>query len=160
MGYTGTGAQATVETSNASGILPSFRIASSLLTAFTPVLAFGGGSTGITFTSNNGYYVTAGDLVFYSVVFVLSSKGTDVGVASITNLPFPVATATNFFPPGAMSSSDITLAGQSYIVGIPQQSSTNLNFQASNTAGTPRANLTNVEFANTTAISVSGVYAR
>lgn len=56
---------------------------------WTPGVAFGGGSTGVTYDANNqGYYVKIGRAVFVFCHLNLSSKGTDTGNAVITGLPF------------------------------------------------------------------------
>jgi hypothetical protein len=55
---------------------------------WTPGLTFGGGNTGITYSSQIGYYQVVGRVVtvFYSVA--LSSKGTSTGSLKLTGLPF------------------------------------------------------------------------
>lgn len=55
---------------------------------WTPTINFGSGSTGITYTTQLGKYTKIGKLVFASFYIVLSSKGTDVGVANVGDLPF------------------------------------------------------------------------
>ncbi len=55
---------------------------------WTPVMTFGGGSTGITYTSQSGRYVKIGRQVFFSAYVVMSSKGSSTGAALITGLPF------------------------------------------------------------------------
>jgi hypothetical protein len=64
---------------------------------FTPALAGSGGSAGITYTTQTGYYIKIGKLVFYSINIVLSSKGSASGSVSITGLPATVA-ANGLFP--------------------------------------------------------------
>ena len=56
--------------------------------AWTPELAFGGASTGITYNARQGYYVKIGKQVFLTVYFNLASKGTATGSATVTGLPF------------------------------------------------------------------------
>jgi hypothetical protein len=57
---------------------------------FTPTLAFGGASTGITYAVNSGSYTKIGRLVTGRFVIVLSSKGSATGGAMIEGLPFTV----------------------------------------------------------------------
>jgi hypothetical protein len=57
-------------------------------TSFTPVLAFGGASTGITYTTQSGRYIRNGNQITVQILIVLSSKGSATGVANITGLPF------------------------------------------------------------------------
>ena len=53
-------------------------------------VAFNGGTTGITYTSNTGYYTKIGNIVTISGYMTLSSKGTSTGIARLTGLPFTV----------------------------------------------------------------------
>lgn len=65
---------------------------------WTPAVTFGGGSTGITYTTRGGWYVKIGKLVSFGGQFQLSSKGSSTGNAAITGLPFTSETdATNGF---------------------------------------------------------------
>ena len=57
---------------------------------FTPTLAFGGASTGITYAVNSGSYTKIGRLVTGRFVMVLSDKGSATGGATIEGLPFTV----------------------------------------------------------------------
>ena len=54
---------------------------------WTPVLTFGGGSTGITYNTQAGNYTKVGRIAVATINISLSSKGTSTGTASI-NLPF------------------------------------------------------------------------
>jgi hypothetical protein len=55
---------------------------------FTPVLAFGGASVGITYVTQAGDYCKVGNLVTVRLNVLLSSKGSSTGAATITGLPF------------------------------------------------------------------------
>jgi hypothetical protein len=56
---------------------------------WTPALAFGGGSTGMTFSSlRQGYYVKIGRTVTCTFQVQLSNKGSSTGSAALTGLPF------------------------------------------------------------------------
>lgn len=59
--------------------------------SWTPVLSFGGGSTGITYSTQTGYYVQVGKFVMIFGLIILSNKGSSTGDALITGLdsPFP-----------------------------------------------------------------------
>lgn len=61
--------------------------------SFTPVLAFGGASTGITYSTQFGLYNRVGNTVFFQISIILTSKGSSVGNATITGLPFPISSA-------------------------------------------------------------------
>jgi hypothetical protein len=115
--------------SNGAGALPTWQGVTP--TAFTPVLNFGGATTGITYTTQIGEYVQIGNVIVFKIRIVLSSKGSASGSATITGLPVTssndgtyaivnyVATGTTTFPASctmcygsiAPSSSTITLLG-------------------------------------------------
>jgi hypothetical protein len=54
---------------------------------WTPVLSFGGGSTGITYSQQDGNYTKVGRLVTACIRIGLTDNGTDTGLCAIT-LPF------------------------------------------------------------------------
>ena len=57
--------------------------------AFTPLLNFGGAATGITYSSpQGGVYTRIGRLCYVQIAFVLTSKGSATGNATISGLPF------------------------------------------------------------------------
>jgi len=58
---------------------------------WTPSVAFGGGSAGITYSSNLGYYTKVGNIVTVSAYISLSNKGTSTGSATLTGLPYSSA---------------------------------------------------------------------
>lgn len=55
---------------------------------WTPVLSFGGGTTGITYGTQVGRYTKIGRMVSLSFRLTLTSKGSSTGVAVITGVPF------------------------------------------------------------------------
>ena len=54
---------------------------------FTPVLQFGGSSTGITYNVQEGEYTQIGNVVFFNLDIDLTNKGSATGVATITGFP-------------------------------------------------------------------------
>jgi hypothetical protein len=58
---------------------------------FTPVLNFGGGTTGITYGTQAGRYTKVGRVVSISIYISLTNKGSSTGAAGISGLPFTVA---------------------------------------------------------------------
>lgn len=56
--------------------------------SFTPALAFGGATTGITYGNQLGRAVKIGGLVWTIAAITLTSKGTATGAATITGYPF------------------------------------------------------------------------
>jgi len=57
---------------------------------FTPGIAFGGGTTGIAYATNNGRYTRIGRQVTCIGIVSLTSKGSSAGDAALTGLPFTV----------------------------------------------------------------------
>lgn len=55
---------------------------------FTPTIDFSGGTTGITYSLQEGRYQLVGDDVRATVNIVLTSKGTDTGSLNIKGFPF------------------------------------------------------------------------
>lgn len=54
---------------------------------WTPGISFGGGTTGITYGTQNGVYMRIGSLVVATFQLVLTNKGSSTGSALITGLP-------------------------------------------------------------------------
>lgn len=67
---------------------------------WTPVLKFGGGTTGITYSVQIGNYIRIGIGVFVQGYFGLSSKGSSTGAATIAGLPFTPNATTNHYTLG------------------------------------------------------------
>ena len=63
-------------------------------TLFTPGLSFGGGTTGIAYSTQSGRFVKIGRLVYASFIISLSNKGSSTGAALVTGLPFTSESAT------------------------------------------------------------------
>ena len=61
--------------------------------AWTPVLEFGGGSTGMTYSSQDGWWVRTGNLVTVWATVVLGDVGTSTGNATFGGLPYTSAPA-------------------------------------------------------------------
>jgi hypothetical protein len=64
-------------------------------TSWTPVLNFGGTTTGITYGTQAGKYVQNGKVVVAEFFLVLTSKGSATGTATITGLPVTANNAGN-----------------------------------------------------------------
>jgi hypothetical protein len=117
-------------------------------TSWTPGVAFGGASVGVTYSVQAGSYVKVGQLVTAFFRIVLTSKGSSTGTLTITGLPFPIAnTAAAFGGAGGMSSynSLASLAGGVVpFVGAINVSVFNILQQgAANSNSLTDANLTN-----------------
>ena len=55
---------------------------------WTPTFAFGGGTTGVTYSTNVGTYIKVGRLVTLWCYLVLTNKGSSTGAAVIRGMPF------------------------------------------------------------------------
>jgi hypothetical protein len=116
---------------------------------FTPTLAFGGGTTGITYTTRTGRYTKVGRLVHITIVLLLSSKGSSTGSATITGLPLSAAALA----PLAAFVDATNLASQHLqpIVDGTVVRARYMNGGSSN-------NMTDASFNNTTLFNVRGTY--
>lgn len=120
--------------------------------SWTPTLTFGGGSTGLTYTTQLGTYSRIGSLVFVACTIILSAKGSSVGNATITGLP--VTPAADYIPV-AMRSSALTYANQINATFSNSQNAIILFNQVSAGAQTQ---ITDTAFADTTALRFTGCY--
>lgn len=122
---------------------------------WTPVLEFGGGSTGITYTNQAGTYTRIGNLCFIFMRFTLSSKGTDTGNAIITGLPLVPASTTYI----ALSRyQNLTYgSGRDHMMGgITTSTSEIALVQVGD--GNSVTSIDNTQFADTTQIYIQGMY--
>ena len=55
---------------------------------WTPSVAFGGASVGVTYTNQYGFYTCTGDLCWVTCLATLTNKGSSTGTAAVTGLPF------------------------------------------------------------------------
>lgn len=125
--------------------------------SFTPVLAFGGASTGITYSIQEGFYIRTGSLCFINIQIILTSKGSSTGNASISGLPFntflggflPMLTGNVNFLAGGGTSPFF------FETGFPSATSGTIVYgDISSNVNTA----TDGAFANNAQISLSGVY--
>ena len=118
---------------------------------WTPVLAFGGNSVGITYTAgyNTSSVTKIGSRVFVSGITLLSSKGSSTGNASLKSLPFPHSVSKGFSA-GACSLANTTFTGQ-YAIEVDANDAVVYFYQVS--ALGAQSNLTNTSFANNSAFT-------
>lgn len=102
--------------------------------SWTPVLRFGGASTGITYATQEGYYTRIGNRVFIYGNILLSSKGSATGQADITGLPFTSARGSSF--PCRWGSLAVAQVNVWVIIG----SGTTIGFRAITAANTTSGN--------------------
>ena len=92
----GTGVVSTTKNINAAGI--SFDSGTTTLanyvtlTSFTPSISFSGGTTGITYSTQEGYYSRIGNIIFFRLKVILTSNGSSTGYVRVEGLPVNAAT--------------------------------------------------------------------
>lgn len=116
---------------------------------WTPVLRFGGATTGITYAALTGVYVRIGGLLFFDLTVALTSKGTATGAATIAGLPVVGVSNGGVFPRYLASMVGIIAP----IIGLI--SGTVIGLQSGFTAG---ADLTEANFSNSSNFQLVGIY--
>jgi hypothetical protein len=119
---------------------------------WTPVVAFGGGSTGITGTFI-GKYTKIGRQVFGYCQLQFTNKGSSSGAMSVTGLPFTSTTAATYAcPAGYVSSLTLAVQFQSWI----NEGSSTITVQKMNLTAT--ADVTDADISNSTRVDFSFSY--
>jgi len=122
---------------------------------FTAGIAFGGGTTGITYGAQYGFYTRIGRQVFVNGYVALTNKGSSTGNATITGLPYTSKNASGNYGPGSLLPYSITFSGQMF-AAVTTNAATATLYQET-TAGV-RSNLDNTNFVNTSEIIFSFTY--
>jgi hypothetical protein len=120
---------------------------------FTPALAFGGASTGITYSTQTGTYTRIGRTVYVEISITLSSKGSATGNATITGLPL---TAAATLPLGIETSAMTAGVGDTHVTCLTSATTTSLLLR--DVAGGSASSMTDVDFTNTSVLRIAGVY--
>lgn len=122
---------------------------------WTPVLSFGFGTTGLTYSVQTGTYVKIGQLVFFQFRIILTAKGSSTGAARVAGLPFAAANISQNYTP-------VTWGYYSGFTALPTptgyvevaNSYINLMFHGATAVGA----ITDASFTNTSDLIISGVY--
>ena len=124
---------------------------------WTPGLAFGGGTTGLTYVRQQGKYIKIGSLVYIQGHLLLSNKGTSTGQASVTGIPFPPSSTSSgtFSPLGDRGNLNTGGRGVSAYL---QASSTSFLLYDGGFDGSVNASTVDGDFNNSTEIDVNFVY--
>lgn len=122
---------------------------------FTPALLFGGASTGITYTARSGKYTKNRNIITANGYILLSNKGSAVGSAAISSLPFSSNPTANNFSVASIKLSNISFVDIHQNIML-NNANTILLREATN-AGV-ETNLTDVNFSNTSSIVFSITY--
>ena len=121
---------------------------------WTPSITFGGGSTGITYSLQEGYYTRIGDTVFISGQLTLTAKGSSTGTALISGLPFTSKSDASF------GFSVHRGANMAALTSVPTAYTgpNNTTIAMKDWAATGVVNLDETNFTDTSDIEFSGTY--
>lgn len=119
----------------------------------TSGLAFGGGTTGITYSEQPGAYTKNGRGVTVVGDFVLTSKGSSTGSAAITGLPFGIQGNQTPFLPKVAGMSSLTGAVKGNGAG---GGGTTISLFQSGSAGD--STISNTSFSGTDSVIYTGAY--
>jgi hypothetical protein len=123
--------------------------------SITPGLRFGGGNTGMTFSSApNGVYIKIGTLCWFTLQMILSDNGSSSGAATIIDLPF--TSGGTFTVPFNIQIFAATLTGDLIPTATLGPGATTIVLSVID-AGT-LASMTETHIGNTTGIRISGMY--
>jgi len=123
--------------------------------SFTPTLAFGGGSTGITYGTQIGQYTSMGNIIYFFCRLAITNKGSDTGNATIGGLP--VANGSNEALYGSVVGTNMTFSGNGQVIGFTGsgESLIRLIYPVSTTTN---GTYDDTAFSNTTDITINGFY--
>jgi hypothetical protein len=119
-------------------------------------IAFGGSSVGVTYTIRAGQYTKVGRKVTVTGYIILSSKGAEVGNATITGLPFVVGTGDSYLAPASIGlMTSISFAD--FLLAYASPNSQSVALAEMTNAGV-LSSIDNTNFVDTSAISISLTY--
>lgn len=153
----GTGATSLTGIVLGNGTSAMTTITYTAVTSWTPNIQINASSTGITYTTQLGYYSQVGSMVFITYYITLSSKGASTGAVTISNLPVTSGANGGVNTISTATFSGVTLIGLGQIGTSVSANSTILNFYTNGTA-LATANLTNTQISNTFSVTASGFY--
>jgi hypothetical protein len=121
---------------------------------WTPGISFGGGVTGVTYGTQEGFYTRVGDQVTIHGNMTLTSKGSDTGTALITGLPFTSKNTT-------VALYSLSIGYSSNLTGLTAAPSVMVTDNATTAGMTVSGTgtiITDTTFQNTTILRFSGTY--
>lgn len=131
-----------------SGIVNSLRYEQGV---FIPALKFGGNSVGMVGTSN-GFYTIVDSILCYSIDIALTNKGSSVGAATITGLPYATVNNNTIAP---IAFERVDLSGSTTIVAMVNGAVIDIKVEKNNAAF---STLDNADFNNNSHLYVAGAY--
>lgn len=123
---------------------------------YTPTLKFGGGATGITYTSATADYYIQGGFCTVIGVIELSAKGSSTGAVTITMPIYTREDTANLPMLFAIGQTGMVGLGGSIIGYVPASAGVDAVLQTQGATGT--ANLTDANFSNTSKIVFNATY--
>ena len=124
---------------------------------YSPLLSFGGGSTGITYTRNTGRFLELGDFILATGIITLSAKGSSTGAAKIS-LPATVRNDADSYAAASLHLSDVVFTGTAQ--AYADINTTSLVLTTAAAAGGAYAALDEGDFTNTSEILFTVMYPR
>ena len=112
---------------------------------WTPIVTFGGGSTGITYSGQSGLWKVSDGWCTVCARVVFTNKGSSTGAALVTNFPFVCYNDVAATSPIIIKPTNITYTGQ--IAGVMVYNTSTCNFTYVNEAGA-QGGVTDANFAN------------
>jgi len=122
---------------------------------WTPVLTFGGASTGITYSHQTGLYTKIGNVVKFELRIRISSVGTATGDAKITGLPFSPSSSLNGYV-GRQYLCDTSGITATVPVGIVYDTATIIDLYEN--PGSSLARLNDTDFSANDYLTITGSY--
>lgn len=125
--------------------------------SFTPVIAFGGSSTGITYVDQIGKYTRIGNIVYFGIIITLSSKGAQAGAATMSGFPVSAAGALAQVMP-ITEVDNVTYTGTAISSYINTSGTPGTVFTMWQTGPAGAVALSNTNFANNSRFETNGFY--
>lgn len=119
---------------------------------WTPGMAFGGSSSGVTYSAQGGRYTKIGGLVYFDGAIVLTNNGSGSGAATITGLPVTVGAGQPVVIGGYSGFSSLSFSP----VGSTSGGGTTISLYQG--AATATSALTDSNIGNSAVLSFSGWY--
>lgn len=124
--------------------------------AFTPGVSFGGGTTGITYTTQVGNYTKIGREVMFSCTLALSSKGSSTGSAALTGLPFTSTNTASYRAACSIWGTNMAAGVTTALEALVLDNATTVSLYSF--AAGASTGLDDTSFANNTNLIISGHY--
>jgi len=118
--------------------------------AWTPGVAFGGGTTGLTYSTNVGYYTKIGNIIICTGRITMTAEGTSNGIATLTGLPVTVVNNAAGNSPVVLVMEQATFANQFHSAVIINTTTASIQEV---TEGGVKTNLDRTNFTDTTELS-------